>query len=137
LTPMPWLPRGRAPSAFGLLALQQALAGLAQRDRQRLLLHAGLNERADVLKKALAELRVVGVDLASPLRGEDHQPVLAVNDLEQLVDRRVDDAVRALGHSHVFARSSLTRVNRSTSCRLRRTVSPARGDVPGRQDEEG
>src|SRR5262249_9631201 len=91
-----------APLAFGLLDLQQALASLAQRDRQRLLLHAGLDERADVLKQALAELRVVGVDLASPLRGQDHQPVLAVNDLEQLVDRRVDDAVRTLGHSHVL-----------------------------------
>jgi hypothetical protein len=79
--------REEGRSALGLLDLQHALAGLAQCDRQRLLLHAGLNERADVLKQALAELRVVGVNLAGPLRGKDDQPVLAVNDLEQLVDR--------------------------------------------------
>src|ERR1700722_19044859 len=88
--------------ALGLLDLEQALTGLAQRDGKRLLLHAGLDKRADVLEQALAELRVVGVDLASPLRSQDHQPVLTVNDLEQLVDRRVDDAIRTLGHSHVL-----------------------------------
>src|ERR1700722_6595269 len=91
-----------ALSALGLLGLQPALAGLTKPDRQRLLLHAGLHQRPDVLKQALAELRVVGGDLARPLRGQDPQPVLAVNDLEQLVDRRVDDAVSTLGHSHVL-----------------------------------
>jgi len=94
--------KGSLPLPLGLLDLQHALAGLAQGDRQRLLLHAGLDKRPDVLEQALAELRVVGVDLARPLRGQDHQPLLAVYDLEQLVDRRVDDAIRTLGHSHVL-----------------------------------
>ena len=33
----------------------------------------GLHQRADVLEQALAELAVVGVDLAGPLGREDHQ----------------------------------------------------------------
>src|SRR3984893_3878010 len=130
---IPWRPRDpagqgpsdRARSALGLLDLQHALARLTQRDRQRLLLHAGLHERPDVLKQALAELRVVGVDLARPLRGPDHQPVPAVNDLEQLVDRRVDDAVRTLGHSHVLP--FLTRLGRH----LHPVLTHPRRDQPG------
>src|SRR4051812_41453663 len=77
-----------------LLVGEQAAVDLAQRDRQRLLLHAGLDERADVLEQALAELRVVGVDLAGPLRGVDDQAVLGVGRSEQLVDRWVGDADR-------------------------------------------
>src|SRR5215468_3160655 len=68
---------------LGLLHLEQPLAGLAQRDRQRLLLDAGLDQRADILEQPLAELRVVGVDLARPLRRHDHQLVLAVNDIQK------------------------------------------------------
>ena len=52
----------------------------------------GLDQRADVLEQALAELAVVGVDLARALGREDHQRVLGVGLLEQLVDRRVGDA---------------------------------------------
>src|SRR3984957_5032993 len=97
--------------ALDLLDLQHTLAGLAERDRQRLLLHPGLHQRADVLKQALAELRVVGVDLPRPLGRQDHQPVLAVDDAKQLVDRRVDDAVCALGGCHVSTSSLIIWVN--------------------------
>src|SRR5450631_2792501 len=76
-----------------LLGGEQSLAALTQRDRQRLLLDPGLDQRADVLQQALAELGVVGVDLPRPLRRHDHQAVLAVYDLEQIVDGRVDDAL--------------------------------------------
>ena len=47
----------------------------------------GLDQRADVLEQALAELGVVGVDLAGALGGVDHQRVLRVGGLEQVVDR--------------------------------------------------
>src|SRR5579863_5595594 len=80
-------------SAFRGLDGEQPFLDLAERDGQRLLLAARLDQRADVLQQALAELRVVSVDLPGALRGHDHQPVLAVHDLEKLVDRRVDDAV--------------------------------------------
>src|SRR6478672_6199213 len=50
-----------------LLAGQEVLVDLAQGDGERLLLHVGVDERADVLQEALAELRVVGVDLAGAL----------------------------------------------------------------------
>src|SRR6201992_1614799 len=77
----------------GVLDREQPVADLAQRDRQRLLLDPGLDQRAHVLPQALAELGVVSVDLARPLRGHDHELVLAVHDVEKIVDRRVDDAI--------------------------------------------
>src|SRR5215217_2151614 len=72
---------------------QQTLVDLTERDRQGLLLRRGVDQRADVLQQALGELAVVGVDLARALGGEDHQAVLAAGALEQLVDRRVGDAL--------------------------------------------
>src|SRR4051812_38399374 len=72
---------------------QQTLVDLAERDRQRLLLRRGVHQGADVLQQALGELAVVGVDLAGTLGGEDDQAVLAAGALEQLVDRRVGDAL--------------------------------------------
>src|SRR5215469_13155796 len=83
------------------LYLEQPLAGLAQRDGQRLLLNARLDERSDVLEQTLTELGVVGVDLARALRRHDHEPVLAVNDIQELVDRGIDDAVSRRGPAHV------------------------------------
>src|SRR3954453_11976983 len=72
---------------------EQALVDLAQRDREGLLLRGGVDQRADVLQETLGELAVVGVDLPRALGGEDHQAVLAAGALEQLVDRRVRDAL--------------------------------------------
>ena len=84
-----------------VLAGQQVLVDLAQRDRQRLLLHVGVDERADVLQQALAELGVVGVDLAGALGAVEHQLVLAVGLGEQVVDGRVGDALGGmLGRRH-------------------------------------
>src|SRR5580693_7469221 len=73
---------------------QQALADLTQGDGQRLLLDPGLDQRADVLQQALAELGVVSVDLPRPLGRHDDQAVLAVYDPEQVVNGRVGDALR-------------------------------------------
>src|SRR3954463_6736448 len=72
---------------------EQALVDLAQRDRERLLLGGGVDQRADVLEQTLGELAVVGVDLPRALGGENHQAILAAGALEQLVDRRVGDAL--------------------------------------------
>ena len=55
---------GGAYGLVGRLGGEQAGVDLAQRDRERLLLRGGLHQRADVLEQALAELAVVGVDLA-------------------------------------------------------------------------
>src|SRR5829696_7554497 len=79
--------------ALRLLVGQQAGVDLAQRDRQRLLLRLGVDQRADVLQQALAQLAVVGVDLARPLGGVDDERVLRAGALEQLVDGRVGDAL--------------------------------------------
>src|SRR3954470_1317119 len=87
---------------------EQALVDLAQRDRQRLLLRGRVDERADVLEQALGELAVVGVDLPRALGGEDHQAVLAAGALEQLVDRRIGDALGVgCDSGHVRAGSSV------------------------------
>src|SRR5918993_204986 len=76
-----------------VLAGQEVVVDLAERDRERLLLHVGVDERADVLEEALAELGVVGVDLAGTLGAVEHQLVLAVGLAEQVVDRGVGDAL--------------------------------------------
>src|SRR4051794_13239570 len=76
-----------------VLAGQQVLADLAQRDRERLLLDVGLHQRADVLEQAFAELRVVGVDLPGALGTVENQLVLAVGLGQQVVDRGVGDTL--------------------------------------------
>src|ERR1700722_957551 len=83
------------------LSGQQPTADLAQRDRQRLFLNAGLDQRPDVLKQPLAQLSVVGVDLTGPLGGHDDQAVLAVHHIEQIVDRRVRYAFRGGSPCHL------------------------------------
>src|SRR5690348_337838 len=93
--------RGRGAGALDLLGAQQPLADLTQRDGQRLLLDPGLHQRADVLQHALAELGEVCVDLPRPRGGHDDQAVLAVDDVQQVVDGRVDDAFRGRSACHV------------------------------------
>src|SRR5918997_5569671 len=84
-----------------VLAGQQVVVDLAERDRERLLLHVGVHERADVLQEALTELGVVGVDLAGTLGAVEDELVLAVGLAEQVVDRGVGDALgRDGGRSH-------------------------------------
>src|SRR4051812_21089012 len=85
----------------GRLGGQQTGVDLPHRDRQRLLLRRGLDQGADVLQQTLAELAVVGVDLAGALGREDHQRVLRRGLVEQLVDRRVGDAFGIRDGSHV------------------------------------
>src|SRR3954454_8701258 len=83
---------GRSDLRLELLEGQRVLVDLTQSHRERLLLHVGRDERADVLEKTLTQLRVVGVDLPGALRRVDHERVLALDLVEQLVDRRVGDA---------------------------------------------
>src|ERR1700750_1609453 len=77
-----------APSALDGLDVEHVLLDLAERDGQRRLCAPGLPQRPDVLEQALSELRVVVFALPCALRGHDHQPVLAVHDVKELVDRR-------------------------------------------------
>src|SRR3954468_17038724 len=86
-------PFGAAGSVLAGGVGQQALVDLAQRDREGLLLGSGVDQGADVLQQALGQLAVVRVDLPRALGGEDDQAVLAAGALEQLVDRRVGDAL--------------------------------------------
>src|SRR5437763_1408681 len=65
---------------LGPLEDDLAFGDLLQGDRQRLVLQpARLDERRHELSAALAELAVVGVDLAGPFRGEDDERVLRVH----------------------------------------------------------
>src|SRR5918994_5329632 len=61
-----------------LLRGQHAGVDLAHGDRQRLLVDVGLDQGSDVLQEPLAELGVVGVDLAGALGRVDDQAVLGV-----------------------------------------------------------
>src|SRR6478609_63626 len=95
-----------------VLAGQQVLVDLAERDREGLLLDVRVHERADVLQQALAELGVVGVDLTSTLGAVEHQLVLRVGLGQQVVDRGVGDPLgdwldTGTGHAHG---ASLTRL---------------------------
>src|SRR4051794_28490095 len=85
-------PDGPVKELLALGVLEQPGVDLTHGHRQRLLARAGLDERADVLEQALAELGVVVVDLAGTLGRVDDQGVLRAHRLEQLVDRRVGDA---------------------------------------------
>src|SRR5690625_5029890 len=101
--------RTRSPPASATSALvrrdrQQPLVDLAKRDRQRLVVLAVGHERADELQQPLLELGVVGVDLAGTLGAVDDEGVLGVRSLEQLVDRRVGDALglgNGSGHGYL------------------------------------
>src|SRR3954470_4121217 len=80
---------------------QQAPVDLTQRDRHRLLVDLGLDERADVVEQALLQLGVVGVDLTGALGGVDDERVLRVGGGQEVVDRRVGDADgSSLGTGH-------------------------------------
>src|SRR5881398_1521740 len=95
----------RSDLRLELLEGQQRVVDLTQRHRERLLLHVRRDERADVLEQALTELRVVSVDLTRALGGVDDERVLALDLVEQLVDRRVGDALRiggGAGHAYLF-----------------------------------
>ena len=87
-----------------VFAGQQVRVDLTKGNRERLLLHVGLDQRADVLKQTLTELRVVGVDLTSTLGAVKNQLVLAVGLFEQIVDGGVGHALGGDGwcsHSQV------------------------------------
>src|SRR3954447_10697629 len=97
---------GRAVLRLGVdvLAGQEVVVDLPQRDGQRLLLDVGVDQRPDVLQQTLAELRVVGVDLARALGAVEHQLVLRVGLGQQLVDGRVGDALGdRQGSSHGYS----------------------------------
>src|SRR5690606_21762841 len=74
--PSPAVTGSRRSLGVDRLRGEQVAVDLAEGDGERLLLGSGLHQRPDVLQQALAELAVVRVDLARPLRGEDHQGVL-------------------------------------------------------------
>src|SRR4051812_14490639 len=121
--------RGRSDLRLELLEGQRVLVDLTQRHRQRLLLHVGRDERADVLEKTLAELGVVGVDLPGSLRRVDHERVLALDLVEQLVDRRVGDAFGiggGAGHALPLSRAFVIGVQASSQpARMSRTSCSA------------
>src|SRR5881392_5106 len=104
------------------LGRQQTGVDLAQGDRERLLVDVGVDERTDVLEEALAELRVVRVDLAGTLGRVDHEAVLRVGGLEELVDRRVDDALgRGDGRGHALPSDGWEKIGRDHITRDHRT----------------
>ena len=65
---------------------------LAQGDRQGFLVGGGLDDGADELDHVLRELQVVRVDLSGAPGREDHQGVLRIDVLEQVIDGRRGDA---------------------------------------------
>src|SRR3954452_15659657 len=93
-THLPPLRRSRSVTLVrvDLLDGQKVVVDLAERDRERLLLDGGVDQRADVLEQALAELRVVRVDLTSALGRVQDELVLGVGLLQKVVDRGVGDA---------------------------------------------
>src|SRR6478609_3824628 len=69
-------------------------------DRE-VVLGAGLDHRRrELVERALAEVVVVGVDLAGALRGHDHTGVIGVDDLEEAVDARRDHELESSGRSN-------------------------------------
>src|SRR2546423_12874911 len=100
-----------------VLVAELALGDLLERHRE-VVLRARLHERRwEVVERALAELVVVVVDLASPLRGDDDQRVARVDVVEELIDTRMDHGPAMLPAA---ARSSrLTMPSSSSTARSR------------------
>src|SRR5918911_2604329 len=97
---------------------QLALGDLLERHRE-VVLRARLHERRrEVVERALAELMVVVVDLASPLRGDDHERVARVDVLEQLIDAWMDHGPAMLPAAD---RSSWPTISSSSSTARRRS----------------
>src|SRR3954447_22739828 len=120
---------GRSDLRLELLEGQRVLVDLTQSHRERLLLHVGRDERADVLEKTLTELRVVGVDLPGALRRVDDERVLALDLVEQLVDGRVGDALGiggGAGHALPLSRAFVIAVQATSQpARIRLTSCSA------------
>src|SRR6266487_646418 len=74
------------------LPFELALVEFLPRDGEGLAVGAGVDHRRDELPDALAELRVVAVDLPGAPGRQDHQGVLRVHPCEQVVDLRFDHA---------------------------------------------
>src|SRR3954449_7217947 len=125
----------RSDLRLELLEGQRVLVDLTQSHRERLLLHVGRDERADVLEKTLTELRVVGVDLPGALRRVDDERVLALDLVEQLVDGRVGDALGiggGAGHALPLSRAFVIAVQATSQpARIRLTRCSAGPPTPG------
>src|SRR3546814_5448024 len=106
-----------------VLAGQQVLVDLAQRDRQRLLLDVRVDQGADVLEEALTELGVVGVDLPSALGAVEDQLVLGVRLGEQIVDRGVGDTLAGRSEEHTSELQSLMRISYAVFCLKKKKTS--------------
>src|SRR6059058_39007 len=75
---------------LGVGVLELALVDLFEGHRQ-VVLRAGLDQRRrEIVERALTQLVVVVVDLASPLRGDDDQRVARVDAFHELIDAGVD-----------------------------------------------
>src|SRR6478609_3818844 len=93
--PAPPTERVRGPRiSLCVTQAELVLVDLVQRDRERLVLDRGVDERADVVEEvALVQIGVVVVDLTCALRRVDHELVLRVDAVEQVVDGGIDDAL--------------------------------------------
>src|SRR5712691_10700464 len=87
VTPRTTRAMARALALVGVLDL--ALGDLLEGHGQ-VVLGARLDERRELVERALTELVVVVVDLPGTLRGDDDQRVARVDIVEQLVDTRMD-----------------------------------------------
>src|SRR5437764_15357139 len=89
----PVTPRSTRAMSPGLrrpvVVLDLALGRFLEGHRQ-VVLRARLDERRQLVERALAELVVVVVDLARALGSDDHERVARVDVVEQLVDSGMD-----------------------------------------------
>src|SRR2546421_13016656 len=105
---------GRRSPGLAPVAVRQLVGGdLFERDLE-VVLRAGLNHRRRVLvERALAEVVVVGVDLARALGGDEDARIMRVDALQQGAETRLD-------HSrHIVATSSES----SCTARLRSSLT--------------
>src|SRR5204863_6579769 len=83
--PPPW-----PGTTSAVVVLDLARFDFLEGDRE-VVLGAGVDHRRrELVEGALAEVVVVGVDLAGPLGGHDHAGVVGVDDLEEAIDARRD-----------------------------------------------
>src|SRR5215210_7799875 len=112
--------RPRCP--LPVLVLDLARGDFLERDRQ-VVLRAGVHHRwRELVERSLAEVVVVGVDLARALCRHEHGGVVRVDVLEERVDAGVDHGVECTGPSPALI-SLATMAASSWTASSRRSLS--------------
>src|ERR687887_1002107 len=115
-------------SPLPVLVLDLARGHLLERDREVVLRSRLDHRRRELVERPLAEVMVVGVDLAGALGGDDHRGVVRVDLVEELVDTWLDHAPESSGRPRA-SRTMVSSSSTAVSSRSLTTTCPNSGSA--------